>query len=380
MRDARLNLGQAIAVVLLTLLVPAVLQAEAAECEVAAETHNALLKSAVRIQYERQEGGATNTGHGTAFGVDLSRYGYGGCRYLLSAAHNILDDHKRPFSTLRIEIVEGSRTYWSHCRAVAWDVELDLCLIAAGDDLPRTLKLGRGDLPAGAEIILAGSPRGAPVKLFTGTVTRRFERGTVRSAASIPFDHGDSGGPVVDPATGAVAGVAVAGVPKDGDLDRTIGLFVPLAGIVSFLQANGRGTTVQAAVEADEPVPVPVLPSPLRVVAQADSRREPVPVPAAPAEASAKAPRTEECASGNRRAEPAAAAVSAVTPAAEVVHLAPQPTGIPAPRSGTYVVQWGDNLTRIARQHSVSLEALAKANELRDRNYLQAGMKLVIPE
>ena len=49
MRVARQNLGQAAAVVLLTLLVPAVFQAEAVERDPAAEIRDALLKSAVRI-------------------------------------------------------------------------------------------------------------------------------------------------------------------------------------------------------------------------------------------------------------------------------------------------------------------------------------------
>ena len=44
-----------------------------------------------------------------------------------------------------------------------------------------------------------------------------------------------------------------------------------------------------------------------------------------------------------------------------------------------YVVQLGDNLTAIAKAHNVSIRSLLTANELKDPNVLQPGMKLNIP-
>jgi hypothetical protein len=317
------------AVVLLAVFLAAMHGAVAGDEDVAAVAREGLLKSAVRIRYERDEGGATITGHGTAFGVDLSRYGYTGRRYLLSAAHNVLDDNKRPFSTLKVEIEEGSRTYWSRSRAVVWDLDLDLCIVEAGDDMPCLLKLARSDLPKGGRVVLAGSPRGVPVKLLAGTVTQRFERGTVRFSATIPFDHGDSGGPMVDPATGAVVGIAVAGVPMGRDLDHTVGLFVPLVGITSFLEANSRGTPIPVAVPVEAPF-VAVSPASQKpeqpVFASAETRPhpdhpavaavEPIPNPgqpavAAPTPASPKPEQPPIAATATARPHPEHAAVAA---------------------------------------------------------------------
>src|SRR3954470_1841551 len=69
-----------------------------------AEQRSKLLGSVTRIRYERQEGGALVVGHGTAFGIDLDAFGQPGRRYLLSAAHNVLDKAGKPYPNLKIEI------------------------------------------------------------------------------------------------------------------------------------------------------------------------------------------------------------------------------------------------------------------------------------
>jgi len=51
----------------------------------------------------------------------------------------------------------------------------------------------------------------------------------------------------------------------------------------------------------------------------------------------------------------------------------------PAPQGGAYVVRRGDNLSRIARQHGVSVEDIARANGIRDVNRIGEGQRLVIP-
>jgi LysM repeat protein len=340
----------------------------------------ALLRAAVRIRYERYEGGATITGHGTAFGADLSRYGYPGRRYLLTAAHNVLDDSqhpKRPFATLKIEIDDGVRSCWTRCKALAFDEELDLCLVESADELQHALPLADSEPPTGSPLVLAGSPRGIPVALFQGTLTRKFERGTVRSSAQIPFDHGDSGGPVVCPRAGAVIGVAVAGVPKDGDLDREIGLFVPIVGVTSFLEAHRKGPPAlpPVIVAATLPLAVPVAPPPaskpapaVAVLPAVEPVRQPEPlavvVPlASRAPVDAPSAPVSNASSEALAAPPAAVVVADSAAAAARVH----------------VVTWGDNLTRIARQYDVSLTALIAANRLSDPNRLLVGQKLAIP-
>ena len=56
---------------------------------------------------------------------------------------------------------------------------------------------------------------------------------------------------------------------------------------------------------------------------------------------------------------------------------AADPTALPTIR---YVIQPGDNLTRIARQHDVSVEVLIALNEIQNPDRLTAGNVLLIPQ
>ena len=236
-----------------------------------AEFAQRLMKCTARVRYEVRRNDCLVTGHGTAFGVDLKAYGYSGNRYLLSACHNVLDQNDRPYPTLKIEIYDGSEKHWTTCTVAAVDKNLDLCLIEASEDLPAVLELDSTEVVPGTPIVMPGSPRGVPVAIYSGSVLERFERGSIRSSAKIIFDHGDSGAAMVNANTGKLAGVAVAGVPKDGDLDHTIGLFVPLAGVTSFLQSHQRVAPVLVAsatpvVNAGERTQIAIAAEPVEMV------------------------------------------------------------------------------------------------------------------
>jgi hypothetical protein len=195
-----------------------------------------LLSSATRIRYERKEGKALVVGHGTAFGVDLGVYGQPGRRYLLSAAHNVLDKSGRPYPTLKIEIPQqDGSTSTAHCKMISADKGLDVCLLECEQDLPVIATLAESDERIRTPVLLAGSPRGIPVNLYDGMLVRRYYEGTVHSLAEFEFDHGCSGGPVFSTRTGKVIGIAVAGVPLGDDMDHTKGLFVPVSAIESFI-------------------------------------------------------------------------------------------------------------------------------------------------
>ena len=71
------------------------------------------------------------------------------------------------------------------------------------------------------------------MKPFKGTVIRAWDKGFARFLADVEFDHGDSGCPIV--MDGKIAGIAVAGLPLDGDIDKTKCLFVPATVLRSFL-------------------------------------------------------------------------------------------------------------------------------------------------
>jgi LysM repeat protein len=382
-----------------------------------------MMQTAVRIRYERIANGCTITGHGTAFGADLSHYGFNGNRYLLTAAHNVLDDHHKPFTTLKIEIrYADGRELWAPVRPLVWDEQLDLCLVESSQDLPAIAQLSDYDMSEGGDLVLAGSPRGVPVGTYQGTVMTRFHNATVRTAAKIPFDHGDSGGPFFCARTGRVVGVAVAGVPKDGDLDHSIGLFVPMVGVTAFLEQNSRVRVEPRliAVEKSAPAPVaavaePAIAAPTPAVAAAvpaidaapakestslqtiqvavaDAKPEPAvkPLPKAPViedegtsleVVEIRAPRASKPAARDPLPTPSAATIAASaanvqnTPVQMPMASGEQPSIVKA----VYVVQLGDNLTAIAKRHNVSLHNLLSVNELKDPNVLRPGMKLNIP-
>ena len=60
----------------------------------------------------------------------------------------------------------------------------------------------------------------------------------------------------------------------------------------------------------------------------------------------------------------------------------PEPAAPPAPPPGTpvyYVVQAGDNLTRIALRFGTTVWAIAQANSIWNVNYIRTGQVLLIP-
>ncbi len=68
------------------------------------------------------------------------------------------------------------------------------------------------------------------------------------------------------------------------------------------------------------------------------------------------------------------------TLAKELAQLAGTRAGTSAATGGEHVVQKGETLSTIAKQHGISADALAKANNLANPNALQIGQKLVIPK
>lgn len=53
---------------------------------------------------------------------------------------------------------------------------------------------------------------------------------------------------------------------------------------------------------------------------------------------------------------------------------------LPALADSSYIVQSGDNLSRIAARFNVSVEAIVQANQLKDPNAIRIGQTLIIPD
>lgn len=71
------------------------------------------------------------------------------------------------------------------------------------------------------------------------------------------------------------------------------------------------------------------------------------------------------------------------TPPAPAVPPAPAPAAPPVAPSPGYpvyhVVQWGENLTRLALRYGITVWAIAQANGIWDINYIRMGQVLWIP-
>jgi len=73
---------------------------------------------------------------------------------------------------------------------------------------------------------------------------------------------------------------------------------------------------------------------------------------------------------------------SSVAPASAAPETAPGPGGLAVsirPVESNYTVVEGDTLERIAQRYGTTVDALVGMNNLRDRNSLRVGQKLIIP-
>lgn len=159
---------------------------------------------------------------------------YGSCfalsdTLLLTAYHNVDEDHIKPFVT-----VEGKEY---PIKVVKFNKKLDiaLCEIVRTLDNTEELKLPMldigNDAKANDKVFFQGYPRGKYL-MSEGQVLERFYSGSLDLAA-VKFDHGCSGCPVTNGRH--IVGIAISGVPKDGDLDYTKGMYLPASVIKQFL-------------------------------------------------------------------------------------------------------------------------------------------------
>ena len=75
-------------------------------------------------------------------------------------------------------------------------------------------------------------------------------------------------------------------------------------------------------------------------------------------------------------------AVLAAPPPSAPPPVAPAAPPVPPPPPTNpvyYVVQWGDNLSRIAARYGTTVWAIAQANGILNINYIRVGQVLVIP-
>ena len=189
------------------------------------------MSSTFKLEYVREEAGAIITGHGTAFACDLRHWGI--ADGVLTAAHNV-GEKGSSYPNLTLEI-NGKK---KGCKVLAANPELDLAVLSCDTGI-KPLKLSDEELSIGDPVVMTGLLKSNPVMLeYWGSIEGLFYQGFARHKIAVVFDHGASGGPITK--SGKVVGIAVCGIPKDGDLDRSCGLFVPTVAIKAFLGSAKR--------------------------------------------------------------------------------------------------------------------------------------------
>ncbi|HYG76220.1 MAG TPA: serine protease [Planctomycetota bacterium] len=202
-----------------------------------------LARSTFRLRLQTIDGEYVNSGWGTAFGVDLSSYGISDAKYLLTAAHLVLKKSGKGLADgkLELELPSGGSKAWASCRVVAIDKKNDLCLLSCSSTLPSLAQLSKSESQkVGEAVAIVGCPAGVPPKVSMGKLTDKNPKveGRLWEAAA-QFYHGNSGGPVFDPASDVVIGVAVAGVSNGrGDMARNVALFYPINEVKKFLEGT----------------------------------------------------------------------------------------------------------------------------------------------
>lgn len=211
-----------------------------AEGETGSAVPNKIAKSTLRLKLETIDGEYLTTGWGSAFGVDLSRYGARDARYLLSAAHLVMNKDGKGLRAgeLKLEVLVNGKNTWTSCKVVAVDQKRDLCMLRAAIDVPLSRLADNEKAEIGETVMIVGCPSGVPPCVSIGKLTDKKPNveGRLWEAAA-KFYHGNSGGPVFNPLKGSVIGVAVAGVSNgEGDMFRDKALFSPAGEIRNFIE------------------------------------------------------------------------------------------------------------------------------------------------
>lgn len=177
---------------------------------------------AMRIRYDE----GIQSGHGSCFAISD--------KLILTAAHNVLNGDK-PYKIVLVEI-DG---VWHGGKVTKFNKDLDLAIFAIEDTkLEKPVKLGEDCKPKDT-VMLAASNKNKAVEGYLGIVKQRYFEGSTRTKVKVEFDHGCSGGPLIDTKTGLLVGIAIAGELKkktENEMVEGVGLFQPVSVIKAFIE------------------------------------------------------------------------------------------------------------------------------------------------
>lgn len=197
------------------------------------------MASTFRIKSEIARGNSIISGHGTAFGINLSEYGYSRPRYALTACHVIREHDGSLAPNLKLELKQNGTVRWIPCQVIASDPKMDVALVECETDLPLCAEFAKHDALERTPLVMIGSPAGVPLRAVKGHV---IEHNKVEpSVAYVGYiQEGCSGGPVFDAASQTVVGLVIAGIGKgpSAKMDPHTCLYVSLSNMHRFLHAS----------------------------------------------------------------------------------------------------------------------------------------------
>jgi S1-C subfamily serine protease len=185
-------------------------------------------------------------GFGSAFAVDLSEYGIMGRNYVITAAHVVLTPKGTVADNLEVEVVipEHNTRAWVSATVVCVDKDMDMAILAVDVDVIGQAKIAqKDDMNVGDAIAIVGCPSGTfPTVTFGFLASKEFEiyaerQGDLLWQGSATIYPGNSGGPVFNPNTGEIIGIAVAGLDSHG-FAAHVDFFVPMTVMRNVIAGN----------------------------------------------------------------------------------------------------------------------------------------------
>lgn len=199
----------------------------------------------------------TKESYGSAFGIDVKEFGSDSKRYLVTAAHVVLEGpmDDRISDLVEIQIRTASVKKWISCRVLVASKDKDLAVLEASEDLPMVFGIAK-DAEVGSSIIICGCPGGTTPGAAMGWLASKdpeipthVKCGTWQAA--VPFFFGNSGGPIFDAETEKVIAVLVGGL---GDSMR--GMIPHLAICIPCTEVRNVLTDLFSRTKI-EPAPLP---------------------------------------------------------------------------------------------------------------------------
>ncbi len=173
----------------------------------------------------------TQNGHGTAIGVDLSKYSINdvnltGKFYLTTAAHVIFEkDAIGPVEILvkipNVGIMNGE--------IIAIDIPLDIAIIKTKVELPFITQIDMSPINIGLDIVNVGCPERSLPTATNGKIVDTYKESFEVNAKG--FYHGSSGGGMFRISNEKLIGISTNGIADKSDplgMKRGVGIFIPI--------------------------------------------------------------------------------------------------------------------------------------------------------